>query len=178
MWNLRKLFALCICLTATVTLCAGCFSASGKDASSVSIKTDISAPQASEAAQGIVKQAQQTLSDAETVYLHAFPEMARRYGKTVMEFEAEQYFLNYARILQEDQSVMPTDEAVLAAMDGIGLSVENGTFNMENYTAGMSRELMEVPAAMLNAIRNYDTSSQGENSELDAAYRAYQDYLQ
>lgn len=136
------------------------------------IKTDISQSQASEAAEGIREQAEYTLSAAELVYVYAYPDMLKAYGSEVEAMDAETYFLRFAKMIQEDDTLVPSDEEVLSAIDSLAIDIESGTFNIESFSAGMSEEIGAVPAAMQQKIKNYDSASQGENKYMEAAHAA------
>lgn len=136
-------------------------------------KTDISQAQAENAAEGIREQAQLMLNTAETVYVYAYPAMLEKYGDKISEMDIETYFLQYARMIQTDATLVPQDKEIEQAMTEIGLDYENGAFNIESLSAAMSTELSAVPAAMQQMIQEYDGASQGENAYLKKAHEAY-----
>ena len=139
-------------------------------------KTDITESQAKEAAEGIRKQAELTLSAAETVYVFAYPDMLQIYGADVDAMDAETYFLNYAKMLKEGRTLMPDDELMIESMNSIGLNAQEGTFNIEAYSAGMGKELSEVPSAMQKLIKDYDNEIQGDNEYMQKAHEAYEEF--
>lgn len=137
------------------------------------VKTDISQQEAEVAAKEIVVQAQNTLNSAEIVYIYAFPEMLKNYGDAIWDMDAADYFEHFSELLKGGKTAQPGDQEIRDAMEAMGFLLKTGEFSMDNYTAGMSSELMAVPEKMQKMIKEYD-EAKDSNQYLKLAHDAYQ----
>ena len=147
----RKAFIFITALAVAVFVAAGCFGQS---------KTDLTPQEADKASQEIAQSAQSSMSDAQYVYLYAFPYMAEEFGEEVFDYDAETYFVKFGNLVSE-KDITVSDEAG-EKMVNMGYYGDH-VFSIDGYSADMCTEVESIKRDTDQKIKEgYSGETDGE----------------
>lgn len=128
----KKAFIFITALAVAVFVAVGCFTES---------KTDITPEEADKASREIAESAQSSMSDAQYVYLYAFPYMAEEFGEEVFDYDAETYFVKFGNLVSV-KNITVSDEAG-EKMVNMGYYGDH-IFSIDGYSADMCAEVESI----------------------------------